>query len=103
MWLAEPTDHRSSPGARSAPPSRSARPVFGTITLGMRGPANSPQPVVHWLLVAGAWRRQGVGRLLLGAVERECWGRGFRQLNVQTLSSWTEAVAFYQAMGFART
>jgi GNAT superfamily N-acetyltransferase len=68
----------------------------------LRGPIGSRHPAVHWLLVDHRWRRRGVGRLLLGELERASWQLGYGQLQAETLSSWTEAVAFYEAMGFVR-
>lgn len=99
MWMAEETVPHEREGAGSA---GSAAPIVGSVTLGMRGPVEAPLPIVHWLLVARPWRRQGVGRLLLEALERECQKLGHRQLYLETLSSWSAAMAFYHAVGFER-
>ncbi len=106
MWMArvnDPSDETRGDGhgveqTGAFAPTR--WPLIGTVTLGMRGRQGQEQPVVHWLLVAPHWRRRGVGRMLLSAVECECWKLGYPEIQLETLSHWTEAVAFYQAMGF---
>ena len=51
---------------------------IGTAILARRGPADSPTPVIHWLAVLPAYRRRGVGRLLVAQLEWLAWQSGAR-------------------------
>jgi GNAT superfamily N-acetyltransferase len=77
-----------------------ASPV-GAVTLALREGAVATVPVVHWLLVDHAWRRRGVGRLLMSHLELAAWNDGWRDIELETHAGWTAAVAFYQSMGYA--
>jgi ribosomal protein S18 acetylase RimI-like enzyme len=61
---------------------------------------------VHLMAVAPSWRRRGVGRALLDAVEAELVADGVRLLQVKTLSpsrpneAYAQTRAFYARMGF---
>ncbi|HEX5445250.1 MAG TPA: GNAT family N-acetyltransferase [Pirellulales bacterium] len=57
-------------------------------------------PVVHWLMVVPQWRRRGVARWLLAALETACWDAGYRQVALETHAAWTAAAAFYRSMGY---
>lgn len=70
--------------------------LVGSVTLAERKEA----PVVHWLLVDPAWRRRGVGRLLMSHLERAAWDAGRREVQLETHSGWAEAVRFYQSIGY---
>ena len=74
--------------------------TLGTVTLGERGVPERSQPSIHWLLVDPDHRRRGIGRLLVSAVEETCWQAGQTTLTLETLTSWTDAVAFYEALGY---
>ncbi len=74
--------------------------MLGTVTLGERGVPERSQPSIHWLLVDPDHRRRGIGRLLVSAVEETCWQAGRPTLTLETLKSWTEAMAFYEALGY---
>ncbi len=74
--------------------------TLGTITLGERGLAGRSQPSIHWLLVDPDYRRQGIGRFLVAAVEKTCWHAARRAITLETLTSWTDAAAFYEALGY---
>jgi GNAT superfamily N-acetyltransferase len=80
--------------------AESAAPV-GTVTLALRHGTVSTMPVVHWLLVDPAWRRRGIGRLLVSHLESAAWNDGWREIELETHSGWTPAVAFYQSIGYA--
>jgi GNAT superfamily N-acetyltransferase len=67
----------------------------------MREGAVCTIPVVHWLLVDPAWRRRGVGRLLMLHLELAAWHDGYREIELETHAGWGAAVAFYQSMGYA--
>lgn len=56
---------------------------------------------IHWLAVDPAWRRRGVARQLLVTAEQAAWDAGYRELALETLAAWREAVAFYEANGYA--
>jgi GNAT superfamily N-acetyltransferase len=75
--------------------------VVGAVTLAMREGAAGTVPVVHWLLVDPAWRRRGVGRLLVSHLERAVWNDGRREIELETHAGWTAAVAFYHSIGYA--
>lgn len=77
-----------------------ASPV-GAVTLAMREGEAGAIPVVHWLLVDPAWRRRGVGRLLVSYLELAVWNDGWREIELETHAGWTAAVAFYQSIGYA--
>jgi|SRR5215469_4220939 len=73
-----------------------AEMVVGSVTLALRGRL----PVVHWLMVAPEWRRHGVGRWLMAALEAACWQAGYRAISLETHRGWTAAEAFYRAIGY---
>src|SRR3972149_4869160 len=75
--------------------------LIGAVTLAVRAGATGSTAVVHWLLVDPAWRRRGVGRLLMSHLERAAWDAGWREVELETHAGWTAAVAFYQSMGYA--
>ena len=83
LWLAETTTVE--------------RPI-GTVILATRG--RQRQPVVHWLMVQSAWRRCGIGRLLMSHLEQTCWDRGWHQIALETATEWTAALSFYRSLGY---
>jgi ribosomal protein S18 acetylase RimI-like enzyme len=74
--------------------------VIGTATLGWRGSAGGGKPVIHWLGVLPEFRRRGVGRLLVAQLEEMVWQSGGREVGLETHTAWTDAVAFYRALGY---
>jgi GNAT superfamily N-acetyltransferase len=74
---------------------------IGAVTLALREGTVSTIPVVHWLLVDPAWRRRGVGRLLMTHLELAAWNDGWREIELETHAGWASAVAFYQSIGYA--
>ncbi|HEX7446062.1 MAG TPA: GNAT family N-acetyltransferase [Pirellulales bacterium] len=101
--------------AETALPDADSRHAVGAVALAMRkaqrAPAERPPdggvqndcgvPVVHWLMVLPEWRRRGVGRLLLAALETACWDAGYRQIALETHTAWWAAAAFYRSMGYS--
>jgi GNAT superfamily N-acetyltransferase len=87
MWFAEAGD------APHADP-------IGTVTLAIRQSRDAAVPVVHWLCVLPAWRRRGVGRLLMNMLEQAAWDAGHREVALETHEAWREAAAAYEAMGY---
>ncbi|MEX2316477.1 MAG: GNAT family N-acetyltransferase [Pirellulales bacterium] len=75
--------------------------IVGAVTLAVREGAAARVPVVHWLLVDPAWRRCGIGRLLMAHLERAAGDDGWREVQLETHGEWTAAVAFYSSMGYA--
>jgi GNAT superfamily N-acetyltransferase len=75
---------------------RDAAKVVGTVALGQRGEL----PVVHWLCVLPDWRRRGIGRLLLSALEVHCWDEGRHVVGLETHARWEAAFRFYRALGY---
>lgn len=83
MWLAETVDTTQ---------------LVGAVTLADRG--RGDQPAVHWLMVQSAWRRRGVGRLLMSQLESFCWQLGWRQVQLESVTEWEAALDFYRSMGY---
>jgi GNAT superfamily N-acetyltransferase len=75
--------------------------LVGAVTLALREGSVSTIPVVHWLFVDPAWRRRGIGRLLISHLELAAWNDGWREIELETHAGWTPAVAFYQSIGYA--
>ena len=73
---------------------------IGAVTLAVREGEAARAAVVHWLLVDPAWRRRGVGRLLMLHLERAAWDAGWREVQLETHAGWSAAVAFYQSIGY---
>ena len=88
LWLAED-------------PAAGASRLVGAVTLAMRGSESEGVPVVHWLMVAPEWRRRGMGRLLMTALEMACWEQGLRQVSLETHIAWTAANRFYETLGYS--
>lgn len=82
---------------------RSHKPqeIVGAVTLALREGASSTVPVVHWLLVDPAWRRHGIGRLLMSHLEQSAWDAGWREVQLETHAGWAAAVAFYHSIRYA--
>lgn len=55
------------------------------------------------LVVDGAYRSQGVGRVLVTAVEQWAASRGLEQMAVRSNVARTESHPFYQRLGYVRT
>jgi len=68
--------------------------AIGTARMKAIGEAAKVQRVA----VAAAWRKRGVGRVVMAAVEAEARRRGHRQA---VLSSQTSAIGFYERLGYA--
>ncbi len=94
VWFVEATEGLGSSASASAPFA------IGTATLARRGPAGGGKPVIHWLAVAPEYRRRGVGRLLVAQLEWLVWQSGGREVALETHAAWTDAVAFYRALGY---
>jgi GNAT superfamily N-acetyltransferase len=54
------------------------------------------------LVVDGAYRSQGVGRILVTAVEQWAASRGLEQVTVRSNVARTESHPFYQRLGYVR-
>lgn len=88
MWLAGTT----TPAGTSA--------LVGSITWADRATAAETRPAVHWLAVHPGWRRRGIGRLLMSALEASCWDAGYRRVWLETHSAWQAASGFYRRLGY---
>lgn len=72
----------------------------GTVALALRSGETDVKPVVHWLCVVPAWRRQSIGRVLMSAVERAAWDAGYDEVWLETHAAWKEAAAFYDRLNY---
>jgi GNAT superfamily N-acetyltransferase len=88
MWLAQST---TPAGSRS---------LIGSVTWADRAAATETRPAVHWLAVHPVWRRRGIGRLLMSALEASCWDEGYRQIWLETHAAWLAAAEFYGRLGY---
>lgn len=63
------------------------------------------EPVGHIVTidVDPAWRRQGVGRLLMDAVTQRCCAAGVSRLRLEVAVDDDGAIAFYKGEGFTQT
>jgi GNAT superfamily N-acetyltransferase len=84
-------------------PASGAEKAVGTVTLARRGMGPDSRPVIHWLAVLPAWRRRGVGQLLVRTLEIACWEAGDREILLETHASWEKATALYEALGYVRS
>lgn len=75
--------------------------VVGTVTLADRGSEAEPRPVVHWLAVLPQYRRCGMARALMAALETHCWDRGWKHVALETHRKWQRAIAFYEELGYS--
>ena len=66
------------------------------------GSANDPgRASICWLGVIPSRRRAGVASLILSAVEHSCILAGARIFELETLPTWSAAIAFYQSQGYS--
>jgi GNAT superfamily N-acetyltransferase len=103
-WMAIAGELRlGGPATRRSPASGygGSNALIGAVTLAMREGRAAIVPVIHWLLVDPAWRRRGIGRMLLAHLERAAWDPGWREVQLETHAGWSSAVAFYHSMGYA--
>lgn len=63
-------------------------------------PEGTPVLRVVRMSVRADLRRQGLGRHVLDALLQEARARGCAQLVLETTSTWTDALRFYQRYGF---
>lgn len=91
LWIAETTPAANAPRPRTA---------IGTVTLASRGGGPQGLPVVHWLAVHPAWRRKGVGRILMATLEGCVWDSGGRRIALETHEDWRSAAEFYGSLGY---
>lgn len=72
----------------------------GTIGVAWRRLPPHGQPALHWLAVAPAFRRRGIGSALVATAEAACWDLGCRQVWLETHTAWGEAAALYERLGY---
>jgi GNAT superfamily N-acetyltransferase len=77
-----------------------AGPPVGLVTLVVAGPPPG-RCSIGWLLVTPSCRRRGVAAGLVAHALDAAQALGHERIHVETLASWTDAVAFWRAMGFA--
>ena len=61
-----------------------------------------PYAVIENVITDSAWRRQGVGRAVLGALVERCWQRGCYKVMLMSGNARGTAHEFYEAIGFDR-
>jgi aminoglycoside 6'-N-acetyltransferase I len=69
----------------------------------VNGCATSPIGFVEGLYVVEAWRKHGVARALVGAVESWARARAFSELGSDALLDNTSSHAMHEALGFQET
>lgn len=77
-----------------------AERFVGSVTLARRGDGPDAKPVVHWLMVDRAFRRRGIGQLLMATLETAVWDDGGRQVWLETHRHWQAAVDLYRQLGY---
>jgi GNAT superfamily N-acetyltransferase len=98
MWLAVPAASAVPARVGDTPPEIPR--VVGSVGLALGTQHGAPWGSVRWLMVAPDWRRRGIGRLLMGQLERCCWEANVRDVRVETLSAWKPALHFYRRLGY---
>ncbi len=63
-------------------------------------PRSSETAEIVRMSVAKELRQQGIGRQILQALLAQAQAQGFRQVILETTTSWSEVVAFYLRCGF---
>jgi GNAT superfamily N-acetyltransferase len=99
-WQAERNWLATATGSRSAAGAESSEEIIGAVTLAIRGGDAAHLPVIHWLLVDPKWQRRGIARLLVAQLERAAWDANYREVQLETHTGWSAAVAFYQSIGY---
>ncbi len=74
--------------------------LVGSVTLAVREAQGLIIPVIHWLLVDPAFRRRGIGGLLISHLEQAVWAAGWRDVQLETHVRWSAAAAFYHSIGY---
>lgn len=69
-------------------------------TVGSATLAAGPRFCLQWMMVAPEYRCRGIGHAMLGAVETSCWTMGGREIGLETLDEWTDAVRLYRSLGY---
>lgn len=77
--------------------------IVGTATLGRRGVPLRDEATLAWLMVRPDHRCRGIGRALIGTVERTAWNDGARELSLETHVAWHDARRLYQQCGYRST
>lgn len=101
FWFAVESTGEAAAQQISHPPApeRSER-IVGAVVLADRGLAEQAQAAIHWLMVLPGWRRRGVARLLIAALEARAWELGHRHVVLETHAAWRSAVQFYERLGY---
>ena len=79
--------------------------VAGFIALHVQNLVERDDPgcSVAGIVVGERFRRQGIGELLMGAVEKEARKRGGKYLVLNTAHLRSDAHSFYEALGYEHT
>jgi len=99
-WPALVADAAGAVPARAGDTPPETPRVVGSVALALDTRQGAPWGSVRWLMVAPDWRRRGIGRLLMGQLERCCWEANVRDVRVETLSIWKPALHFYRRLGY---
>jgi ribosomal protein S18 acetylase RimI-like enzyme len=82
---------------------RVARQGVTIVGVGILIPFRQNTAQIVRMSTAIEYRRQGVGRAILHELIRLAANSGFKELMLETTSTWDSAVAFYEASGFRKT
>lgn len=91
-WLAAPTPDSAIPHPCPA----------GIVSLVVSAVGGTRRFSIAWLLVHPLARRGGLGSGLVGIAVMHARSLGAETVHADTLTSWSEAVAFWHAVGFER-
>jgi GNAT superfamily N-acetyltransferase len=105
LWFAVAPANSAAPNSTplQSLPGASEEQVVGAVILADRGAAEHAQAAIHWLIVLPSWRRRGVGRLLIEALETRAWELGHRRVVLETHVAWRNAAQFYERLGYEPT
>ena len=70
------------------------------IGCGALKPLNSTCAEIVRMSISKSYRRQGIGSLILNSLVTNARILGFDQINLETTSTWLDAITFYTKLGF---
>lgn len=93
----EPRSQNPHPSTRNLEPRTASKPLSGCVYLKVAG----ERAYFGMLSIAPARQRQGLGRLLIDAVETRARERGCRFMDIHIVNLREELPAYYRRLGYA--